>query len=257
MDNLTEEVASPSAPSPQHSAAFDQQLTSPLFSILPGELRNEIIRLAVVEPSDITPEITHSIDVLTGKSTAKLDIEHPLMQTCKRLRQESAEIYFLENTFRLTDQFFSGPPVVTWPDNKSSQQPRHKANERAIKVLAQAFGPWASKVRKLGLSRVISYDLATYGNYMRRLRRAQVQLSIWRDAQTDQGTVHLEDLEAHDVARVSSFKLCCCSISQHAAEHSSGADIFEVARGLVCMLDLATGPHSLPYCWTCGLEPMY
>lgn len=255
MDNLTEEVASTSVPVPPASEElFDQQLNSPLFSLLPGELRNEIIRFAVVEPSEIKPEITHSINVLTGKSTATLVIEHPLMLTCKRLRQESAEIYFLENTFRLTDEFFSEPPTVTLPTIESSHQPQHKANERAIQTLAHAFGPWASKLRRLGLSHAICYDATLGGGMQQRRRRAEVDLYICRAAQEEPG-IHLECVGAHD-PHTPSVKLCFCGIAQHAAEHCTDG-IFEFAQGLVRMMDLKTGEHSLPHCWSCGLRPMF
>ena len=246
MDNLTQGPAPASVPVPQPSEPFAQQLNSPFLTIFPGELRNEIIRLAVVEPTKVTPEITHSLNVLTGISTAKLEIEHPLMQTCKQLRQESAEIYFLENTFLLTDGFFTQPPLATYE--------KHTANERAIEALAHAFGPWASKVRRLHLSHEVCYDTRLYGNPQCRRRLADVHLTICCRAQEEQG-VYLEDARGCDTAG-NSPPLCCCGFAQYAAEHS-GVGLFELAQGLVRMMDLATGQRSLPHCWSCGLTPMF
>lgn len=215
-----------------------------LLSKLPGELRNQIIRLAVVEDSDIKPSVSRPSYDLNDQSTAKLKIEHPLMQTCKQLRLESAEIYFLENTFHLTHgDFFT---------LRSCDQ-QHRANERAILALAHAFRPWASKVRRLRVSHAICYDLAMFGNAQQRWRRAEVHVDVCRRAQGQPG-VYLETVRAHDVDTLS-HAMCRCGVIQHAADKPA-ADVFEYAQGLVGMMDLVPGQRYLPHCWGCGLEPM-
>jgi hypothetical protein len=229
MDDLTQAMASASVSVPQ----FAPQPNCLLLKKLPGELRNKIIRLAVVENTDIKPSISRSYSALTGKSTRKLQIEHNLMQTCKQLRRETAEIYFLENTFNLTGDFF-----------ELVRGEKHKANEKAIQGLSRAFGPWASKVRRLNVLHAVSY-----GSLF-----AEVHVSICR-AQGEPG-VCIENVSAHDVGS-DSRRLCCCSIIQHGADNSA-AGIFEFAQGLVGMMDSVsvTGGSSLPHCWNCGLEPM-
>jgi hypothetical protein len=198
-----------------------------LFQKLPGELRNEIIRLAVVEVSEIKPTVSRSLDALTDKFMAKLEIEHPLLRTCKQLRQESGEIYFLENTFHLANgDFFT-----------LSSCKQGKANERAMQALVNAFGPFASKVRRLNVSHATSYDTA------------EVHVSICRAA----SGVYLEKACAHDA---DTHPLCCCSIIRYGIVNSAAETIFEFAQGLVAMMDQVTGKNPQPHCWNCGLEPM-
>jgi hypothetical protein len=222
MDDLTQAMASASVSVPQ----FAPQPKCMLLQKLPGELRNKIIRLAVVENTDIKPSIT-------GKPTRKLQIEHNLMQTCKQLRRETAEIYFLENTFNLTGDFFE----LVHGEN-------HKANERAVQALARAVGPWASKVRRLNVLLAVSYGSLS----------AEVHVSICRA--TERPGVCIENVSAHDVGS-DSRRLCCCSVIQHGVDNST-AGIFEFAEGLVGMMESVsvTGGSSLPHCWTCGLELM-
>jgi hypothetical protein len=226
MDDLNQAMASTSVSVPQ----FAPQPSCMLLQKLPGELRNKIIRLAVVENTDIKPSISRSYNEIIGKPTRKLQIEHNLMQTCKQLRQETAEIYFLENTFNLTGDFF-----------ELARDERYRANERAVQGLARAFGPWASKVHRLNVLHAVSYGLLS----------AEVHISICRATEG----VCIETVSAHDVGS-DSRRLCCCSLIQHGVDNSA-TGIFEFAQGLVGIMDSVTGGgRSLPHCWTCGLEPM-
>jgi hypothetical protein len=247
MDNLAQEVAPASIsdvqPSDTFSLTFAPQPNCMLLNKLPGELRNEIIRLAVVEDEEIKPKVSRSYDDTTSYGTAKLELDHALMRTCKQLRQESAEIYFLENTFRLTDDFFT----------LDICEQQHKANERAIQALDHAFGPWASKIRRLGFSHAVCYDSRRFGGVQPCLIQVEVHVLVCRRAQGESG-VYLENARAHD-AIACSQALCCCSVIQHAADNSP-AGILEFVQGLVCMSDLVTGQRSLSYCWNCGLQPM-
>jgi hypothetical protein len=246
MDNLTQAMEPTSVSAHQPSAetpslTFAPQPNCMLFQKLPGELRNEIIRLAVVEESEIKPKVSRSFNALTGKSTAELEIEHPLMQTCKQLRQESAEIYLLENTFHLTESNCFKP----------AHGEKYNVNQRAIQAMAHALGPWASKVSMLNVSHTACYgSLATCTGPPLCNRFAEVHVSICRAAEG----VYLEKACAHDT---DTHPLCCCCIFQHAADHSAAAEtIFEFAQGLVAMMDSMTRGCWMPHCWNCGLEPM-
>lgn len=274
MKPLTQEAAPlPSiVPSTHQPNPPDPQKTSPLFKKLPGELRNEIIRLAIVSATETRPKITHTPTALTGRSTAKLNLEPPLMQTCKALRQESAEIFFLENSFRLADEdFFSQSPLSSDSNsNSSSEEQQRKTNSRAIKTLARAFGLWASQVRSLDVSHAICYDTTLYGNPQTRWRRVQVHLSIRRrdhdrergsssSAQVLEPDVYMETARAFDATSPSQQELCCCNISQRAVELGRGVDgfgLFEFAREIVRVVDEVAGQRALPHCWNCGLGPM-
>lgn len=83
--------------------AQSQQLstmdTSPLGR-LPGELRNDIWRHALVAPE--------CIDVATK---TKLD-EPALLAVCKQIRKECIQIYYAENTFRVTRGLPNQPAMV-------------------------------------------------------------------------------------------------------------------------------------------------
>lgn len=239
MDDL------PSAPVRRFSETSNRQPRSPLFTKLPGELRNEIIRFAVVSDEDVKPEISHSLNVVTRECTAKLSIGSALMQTCKQLRHESAQIYFLENTFHLTEDFFTQPPLDSYE--------QYEFNERAIGALAYSFGPWASRASRLTITHSICYDTHMYGSAQRRRPRAEVRLSIGRRAQ-EAGGVYLEHAKAYDVNRTSE-QLCCCRFARHATDQTS-TGIFELAQGLVRIMDLATVRRSSPRCRSCGLEPV-
>jgi hypothetical protein len=235
--------ASISNPQPTNtfSLTFAPQPDCMLFQKLPGELRNEIIRLAVVEDTEVKPKVIRPNDEATSHWTAKLELEHPLMQTCKQLRQESTEIYFLENTFHLTkENFFT----------LAHGDPR-KRNEKALQVLAHAFGPWASKLKKIKISHAICCDVLLFGGAQHRWRWAEVHVSVCRRAQGEPG-IYLEKTRALDTL---SQELCSCSVVQYAAGNS-GAGIFGFVEGLVGMLDSAKGQGSEPHCWTCGLGPM-
>jgi hypothetical protein len=234
MDNLTQETASASIFGPQPSSTFSltfaPQPEYMLFKKLPGELRNEIIRLAVVEDTEIKPKVIRTYDETASHWTAKLELEHPLMQTCKQLRHESTEIYHLENTFHLTEGDF-----FTLGHGLAHGEPR-KRNEKALRVLAHAFGPWASKLSKINVSHAICYDNLLFLNTQYRRRRAEVHVSVCRRAQGEPG-IYLENARALDTL---SQELCSCSVVQYAAGNSA-VDIFGFVEGLVGMLDLAEG----------------
>jgi hypothetical protein len=244
MDTLTNEMASASISQPSpNTPTFTPQPDCMLFDKLPGELRNEIIRLSVVEDTEIKPKVIRTCNETTSQWTAKLELDHALMRTCKQLRQESSEIYLLENTFHLTEDFFAQPPLT----HVEQQQ----ANERAIHALARAFGPSASKLLKIKVSHAVYYDTRLFESVHRRQCQAEVYFSICRCAQGEPG-VYLENARALDT---SSQGLCCCSVTQYAADNST-AGIFEFVEGLVGMLDSATEQRSEPHCWTCGLQVM-
>jgi len=244
MDNLTQETASASISDPQPSSTFSltfaPQPECMLFQKLPGELRNEIIRLAVVEDAEIKPKVIRNNDKSTSHWTAKLELEHPLMQTCKQLRQESAEIFFLENTFHLTEGNFF---MLTYGGPHKA-----KANEKALRVLAHAFGPWASKLSKINVSHEFCYD-SPFGSPLYRPSVAEVHVSVCRRAQGEPG-IYLENAGALNTL---SQELCSCIVVRYAAGNSA-AGIFEFVEGLVGTVDSVTVTEYDIFCWTCGLE---
>ena len=71
-----------------------QQQQCRLFTI-PPELRDLIYRFLLVKPSPISPQWRSHRD--EERSTL------PLFQTCRRVRQETAKLYFSSNTFRFFD----------------------------------------------------------------------------------------------------------------------------------------------------------
>ncbi|KAK4575303.1 hypothetical protein LTR86_001156 [Recurvomyces mirabilis] len=84
--------------------------TSPLFRLLPGELRNQIYRYALLEPEHI--KITKHSRVL----------QPGILQTSKSCRKEAGDIYYQENVFAFGISHFDAALYIGWC--KSSPQRR-------------------------------------------------------------------------------------------------------------------------------------
>lgn len=76
-----------------------------LFSLLPGELRNSIYRLAFVPAPEDQPVLVTGSDLICGRGACvhkRAPIAAPGMaSTCRQIRNELMPIYCAENTFKL------------------------------------------------------------------------------------------------------------------------------------------------------------
>ena len=106
------------------------QLDSMLLSKLPRELRDKIYRYAVIEDNDIPVHVTRC-KTEDGERRRRLEIGHALMRVSKQTRQEVADIYYLENKFRITNDLLE---------------------KRAIRELSRLLTPWGERMTKLGVT---------------------------------------------------------------------------------------------------------
>lgn len=77
---------------------------SPFLRNIPSEIRNTIYSLIFQADSKdaVTPISVTDLELETGRPLRRLNIEHPLLRTCKQIRHEAAGIYYTETTFELT-----------------------------------------------------------------------------------------------------------------------------------------------------------
>jgi len=113
---------------------MDPQINCRIFA-LPAELRNQIYRQVLVED-----QIT-----MTPEGAAPLTPPPTLLQTCRRIREEAASIYFEENTFAFYVTSLDVCRVTEWAD--LSEQ-----HAQANQILAFVSQPnWANLLHWLEL----------------------------------------------------------------------------------------------------------
>jgi hypothetical protein len=202
------------------------QLDSPLLSKLPRELRDKIYREAVLEDLEIPIQVA-SYKSKDGEHRCRLELEHALLLVCKQTRQEVADIYYLENVFRVTNDLFE---------------------IRAIRKLHQALCPWADKMKKLE----ISHEFAG-----KPFSTVEIDLSV----SASQGRIVIEPLY-HNIRdgyqsmrdfRLSTTKMCYCKTLGIAAEHGEGNVLNWAQRYVDMILKYETRPRPINvYCWNCA-----
>ncbi|KAK0365306.1 hypothetical protein LTR02_005600 [Friedmanniomyces endolithicus] len=89
-----------------------------LFSLLPGELRNLIYRLAFVPPPQNQPVVIAGSDLICGRGACvhhRAPIAAPGMaSTCLQIRNEVLPIYVAENEFRFDAAMVRNRCVAAW-----------------------------------------------------------------------------------------------------------------------------------------------
>jgi hypothetical protein len=215
------------------------QLDSMLLSKVPRELRDKIYRHAVVENSAITIAVTRS--KVSGEKRGRLHIEHPLMAACKQTHREVAKIYYLENTFRITDALLE---------------------PRAISELNRLLRLWAHKIVNLEISHVFERPERLYPILTDPGITAHVGFSIC----TSQGRILVKPMQPtvqfsrsyRDRTRSESEKpknerMCYCAILYLAAEHKNGDVLSGVQKYADWVVERAGAKRNLlPFCWNCA-----
>jgi len=210
------------------------QLGSMLLSKLPRELRDKIYRDAVVEDKDIpirvTPYVTED-----GERRRRLEIGHALMRVCKQTRQEVAEIYYLENTFRIIDD---------------------SLEKRATRELSRLLTPWTQRMTKLGVSQTsvrsvyqteINFSIsASQGHIVIEPEPSNVQFSM----------ITLGPSATTTCMTRYSDKVCFCKIFKLALKHDD-RDIFSWMQEYVDLVLQSARQDEANlfdpvHCWTCG-----
>lgn len=229
---------------------FTLQPNSALLHKLPGELRNKIIRLAIVK--DEGDQIPIKVEYILNKAaerSASVRIEHPLMQTCKQLRYESSDIFFLENTFCITDDLFH--------------------SGRGMHELTRQLKPWASKMSRLNVSHTLhDNDDGQHVGFHRRKSTTHIQFSLSRHADRqlhvafermevvdNHVIIHMVDDDDAAASPPTVSPLCCCNIAR-LAELYGRDGLPEWVKKYSSTIKKSKVRCKLSYCWECGLRPM-
>jgi hypothetical protein len=208
----------------ESSTKQSSQLDSPLLSKLPRELRDKIYREAVLEDIEIPIHVAR-YESSDGEHRRRLELEHALLLVCKQTRHEVADIYYLENTFCITNDLFEN---------------------RAIRQLNWALRPWAEKITKLE----ISHEFAVCGSI------AEIDFSV----SASQGRIIIEPrssiISDPRILPHASYSMtnrtCYCKASGLAVECGSG-NVLNWAQEYVDLVAQSEAEeHGVPYCWDCA-----
>lgn len=209
------------------------QLESPLLSKLPRELRDQIWREIVVEDLEIPIHVAH-YETKEGEHRRRLQIEHNLQLVCKQTRDEVSDIYYHENTFRITDDLFS---------------------ERAVRELHRFLRPWAAKMTQLEISHEFVRSEGNTADINFAVELSEGKIAI----KPHTFTAHLSTLRGDQTGRMawqSTFKeMCYCKILKIAWDHDGdGGTVLDWLKRYVDMIVLnqAESKYYVPYCWTCA-----
>lgn len=212
------------------------QLDSMLLTRLPRELRDKIYREAVLEDNEVPIHVTR-FQTEDGEHRRCLQIEHPLMRACKQTRQEVSNIYYLENTFRITGDLIE---------------------KRAMRKLNRLLTPWAERMKELrvshdfsrggGCSATINFSVsATQGLTLVKPETCSLHLPVIIVNPTD------NNRDALGIMKSTSSKTCFCKIFNLTLQ-GDRRDILSWMQEYVdfIVLQTQTEQKSLPYCWNCS-----
>jgi hypothetical protein len=145
----------PSQPTP----ATEKPKPKPHFPLLPGELRNEIYRLALVSRGSGGEEEQQPIPVTKTRFT-----EPGLLKVSKQLRLEAATIFYAENTFSLDIPHYDSAVCLSWSrktaflwrDYRLVPRRRHSGFRQAN---AANFAVWLQRIHAGKLEPVVFESL--------------------------------------------------------------------------------------------------
>lgn len=220
----------------QPAATQSSQLNSMLLSKLPCELRDKIYRDAVVEDKDIPIAVTR-YETEDGEQRRRLQIGHPLMRACKQTREEVSDMYYLENTFRVTDDLFE---------------------KQAIRELRRLLKPYAGKFTKLGVSHTfrggfgvakINFSISAF----------QGRIVVEPESSSVQTSTSVSNPGEDETPRMTttSDRVCFCKIFQLALKHD-GRDVVSWMRKYVDIVHRSKSTDrfkplfGIVHSWTCA-----
>lgn len=240
-------------PEPSETQLFAPQPDSPFFIKFPGELRNRIYRLALLDDDDIAIHVALNNDhqetqeAVTGvtspvssrTSIYYLNLGHPLLQVCKQIRHEASDIYYMENTFEVTTCVFETP--------------------RALEKLGLALRPWAAKIATLS---VTHHMHAAFGTFQRRLHmlfkisRRHDRLVIWGEESLYwPGPAWYVQEPATIPEPVAVADVCTCKLDHLASENATG-DVVQFLQRYAATIPKALAEATkqntfISRCWAC------
>ena len=208
------------------------QLDSMLLSKLPRELRDKIYRYAVIEDNDIPIRVTRC-ETQDGERRRRLEIGHALLRACKQTRQEVADIYYLENTFLITEDL---------------------VEKRAIRELSRLLTPWAERMTKLGVSQRLVRGTDDFAKINFSISISQGHIFVKPESFSAQEMRLMIDIGSGTVdhTKLTFSKMCFCKIFMLTLDHDS-RNILSWMEGYVdLVLQSFTEIKRLPHCWTCA-----
>lgn len=214
------------------------QLDSMLLSKLPRELRDKIYSDGVVEDKEIPIGVT-CYETEDGEKRRRVQIEHPLMRACKQTREEVADIYYLENTFRVTDDLLE---------------------KRAITKLRGLLTPWTERIAKLGVSHTFVRGTSESAKINFSVSTSQGRIVVEPEPSSSQYPTFAYDLGAAfaDRVTVTSDNICFCKMGKLALENDD-CDLLSWMQeyaGLVQQPESRATYNDLLnlvlHCWTCA-----
>lgn len=253
-------------PEPSETQLLAPQPDSPFFNKFPGELRNRIYRLVLLDNGDIPihaeelgdnhQETGEALNQVTSQirshpSTHRLKLGHPLLQVCKQTGHEASEIYYLENTFEVTSSVFAEP--------------------QALEKLDHALRPWAAKMTALGVCHERSLtkssnDQGSGDRYMHVefiASRYNGFLFIQEDTPTtpDGPVAVFSSHPSYWGYCVSPQKcaICLCKVQRCASEQGS-EDVVRFVTKTYAQMVRKIGYHEtfyIPNCWTCARHDVF
>ena len=206
------------------------QLDSMLLSKLPRELRDKIYRYAVTEDNDISVHVIRCKTEGT-KRRRRLEIGHALMRVSKQTRQEVADIYYLENKFRITNDLLE---------------------KRAIRELSRLLTPWGERMTKLGVTHelVRGKDDLVKSKFSISAHKGRVFLEPEGFSEREVESLIVSHFDPKDYAAVGCSKACFCKTLKLTFE---SRDVLSWMEGYVdLVLQSLAEPKPQPYCWTCA-----
>jgi hypothetical protein len=220
-------------------AKQSSQLDSMLLSKLPRELRDKIYRDAVVEDKDIpihvTPYVTEDGE---RRRRRRLEIGHALMRACKQTRQEVADIYYLENTFRITNDLLEN---------------------RVFRELSRLLTPWVQRMTELGVSHELVRPKGDFAKINFSIFASQGRIVVEPEPSSLQYGTFLIDpvLATRNYVTMTSDELCFCKIFKLARKHE-GRDVVSWMQEYVDLIIQSASQTEVSHlfdpvhCWTCA-----
>lgn len=198
------------------------QPNSPLFRRFPAELRNRIYHFVLVSDDDVEITTVHRPNE-AGEYRKHLTVVPSLLQTCKQIRHEASDFFFVDNTFALTQEAM-------------------KFN--AIKALDRILTPWTRKIERFSVCFCFTFPFNgsrpnyTGGHFVVESKAGMIRI----------GAVYIEPSE---IGRAQ--KPCLCNALLLASKHPR-VDVWNWVRFYVAKhaKDFALLPPYVPNCWTCG-----
>ena len=216
----------------QPATTHGSQLDSMLLSKLPRELRDKIYRDAVVENKDVPIHVTR-YETEDGERRRRLQIGCALMRVCKQTRLEVADIYYLENTFRITEDLIE---------------------KRAVRELSKLLTPWAQRITKLGVSQKLVRGIDDFAKINFSIFTSQGHIFVKPESFSAQEMSLMIDLGSGtmDHTKLTFSRMCFCKIFMLTLEHD-GRSVLSWMEGYVdLVLQSLTELKRLPHCWTCA-----